>query len=254
MLWAIDVGNTHTVVGRWDGTQWRRSWRLPTNASSTEDELASTLSSLCTLEGETFSAAGVVIGSVVPAFNDSLDRLCAKWLHTAPVYLRGGAAVGLPVQYSPPEAVGADRIANTLGALAMGPGPWIIVDFGSATTFDLVSGAGEYLGGAILPGPLLGLKALFSNTAKLPQVELKKPQSVIGKTTPEAMQIGVVLGYAEAIDGLCRRFQAELVGDSTVISTGGIGETFQSICTTIHRHEPNLTLDGLRIAYDRLRA
>lgn len=253
MLWAIDVGNTHTVIGRWDGSSWRRPWRVPTSTSATEDELASTLSSLCALENEPFSASGVVIGSVVPAFNDSLDRLCAKWLQTPPVYLRSGAGVGLQVHYNPPEAVGADRIANTLGALAMGPGPWIIVDFGSATTFDLVSGQGEYLGGAILPGPLLGLKALFSNTAKLPQVELKRPANVVGKTTPEAMQVGVVLGYADAIDGLCRRFQAELGEGTRVLSTGGLGETFQSICTTIERHEPNLTLEGLRIAYERLK-
>lgn len=253
MLWAIDVGNSQTVFGRWSGSEWRAQWRVRTSADITEDELAANLAGLCRESGLPFSAdTGVVIGSVVPGMNYALEHLCRKWLKSEPLFLRTGAQVGIEVEYRPADSVGPDRIANAVGALAKWKPPIVVVDFGTATTFDAVSASGAYVGGAILPGPLMSLEALFQRTAKLPQVEFQYPERAIGQTTTEAIQSGVVRGYAGAIESLAAAFRQELGGRARIVATGGLGGRFATLCPSIEEYAPTLTLDGLRLAWERL--
>lgn len=253
MLWAIDVGNTHIVVGIWDDGTWKAVWRLWTHRTTTEDELAANLKALFEIAGLPFRADEIVVCSVVPSLNYSLARLGRKWLKVEPTFVETGEQVGLKVLYDPPAAVGADRIVNAIAALEAYPAPLVIIDFGTATTFDAVSKEQEYLGGAIMPGVLVSMEALIARTARLPQFELNAPARAIGRSTPEALQAGNVLGYAGAVDGLVRRIDLELGGNSTVVATGGLAHTFQEVCETIRHFEPNLTIDGLRIALARMR-
>lgn len=252
MLWAIDVGNTHLVVGVHDGTAWRATWRLASALESTEDDFAARLSSLAGLTGLTMCATGVIVASVVPSVDETLRRFGKRWLKSDVVFLRSGDQVGLEVTYDPPRAVGADRIANALGALKLVNPPVVVVDFGTATTFDAIDASGAYIGGAILPGVELAMLALAGRTAKLPKVELSAPAQAIGRTTAESLQSGLMLGYAGAIDALAEKFTQELGNDPVLIATGGLSGHFMSLCKMLHRHEPLLTLDGLRLAWDRL--
>lgn len=253
MLWAIDVGNTNTVVGLYDGG-WTETWRLGTHNYATEDELAATLTSLCSLADKALNADGAIVASVVPALDRILIEFCRRWLDCEPKFLRTGDQVSLEVQYSPPHAVGADRLANALGALAKFEPPLIVVDFGTATTFDTVDGKGRYVGGAIMPGPEVSASSLASRTAKLPSIALEPPTSAVGKTIVGSLQSGLVLGYADAIDGLLRRIKTEIGENARVVSTGGLGQMFADICQGIELHDPQLTLDGLRIAWERMRS
>ncbi|MBL8048435.1 MAG: type III pantothenate kinase [Chthonomonas sp.] len=248
MLWAIDVGNTQTVVGIYFDGDWRCLWRLKTDHFQTEDELAASLSALCELDAIEFRADEMIIGSVVPGVNETWSRFCFKWLGFDPTFLTKGEEVGLTVLYNPPHAVGADRIANTLGGLAVAEPPLIILDFGTATTFDVISPEGHYLGGVIMPGVNVSMRALTSSTAKLPQIELAAPDTVIGMTTSAALQSGLVLGHAAAVDALAAKIKRELGEPATVLATGGVGKALQDICTCIDRYDENLTLDGLRLA------
>lgn len=252
MLWAVDVGNTQTVVGVWDGKAWVQVWRLATNVSATEDELAVALHGLATLAGLRFEADAIVIGSVVPRVEEAWASLASKHLTRPAKFLRSGADVGLTVTYDPPHAVGADRIANALAALALVPPPLVVVDLGTATTLDCVDASGAYVGGAIMPGVLLGLQALNEKTAKLPSIALRAPLVAVGRNTVASIESGVVLGYAGAVETLVQKVKAELGEPTTVFSTGGHGEVFAGLCPSIERHLPELTLDGLRIAHERL--
>lgn len=252
MLWAIDVGNTHTVVGVWTG-EWRAVWRFGTGSQETEDELAVKLKGFADLSDIPFRADGVTVASVVPRMDHDLERLCEKWLRTPAFFLRSGDQVGLSIRYEPPGAVGADRIANALGALALVRPPFVVVDFGTATTFDAVDQDGVYVGGAILPGVSVSLEALFSRAAKLPQIPLVAPERAIGRNTVESIQSGVMRGYAGAIDALAVQIASELGERVPVLATGGLGGTFMGLCRSLERYEPNLTLDGLRLAWDRRR-
>lgn len=251
MLWAIDVGNTHTVFGLHDGVQWCTQWRLTTSHLGTEDELASHLQGLCQLNSLPFAASVVAIASVNPFIDESLERLCRKYFHLTPLFLRSGQEVGLEVRYQPPSAVGADRIANALGALALVRPPIVIVDFGTATTFDAIDSSAAYIGGAILPGPESMMETLSIRTAKLPKVPLQIPPTAIGQNTAGALQSGMVLGYVGAIEGLLDRFLIELGPETTVLSTGGLGEIMAKLTDRLGRYEPTLTLDGLRIFASR---
>lgn len=246
MLWAIDVGNTQTVIGLWDN-EWKVVWRLETDFSRTEDELAGILKPLCDLETVPFRASQVVVASVVPAMNFAIERLAERWLGAEPLFLNSGEAVGLKVDYDPSHAVGADRIANALAALELCEPPIVVVDFGTATTFDAISKDKVYVGGAILPGVQISMQALVGNTAKLPQVDLVAPKRAIGHSTVESLQSGVMLGYAGAIDALAVRIRKEL-GGGQVIATGGLAGSFIGLCQELDRLEPSLTLDGLRLA------
>ena len=251
MLWAIDVGNTHTVVGLFDGT-WREHWRLDTTHYATEDELAEVLHGLCKMSDNEFSATGLIVGSVVPAMNEPLKALAQKWLKAPVRFLETGDQVGLKVDYSPPQAVGADRIANALAALYKTEPPLIVVDFGTATTFDTVDIDGTYVGGAIMPGVEVASESLSSRTALLQSVAPEAPEQAIGKTVKQSLQSGLVLGYAGAVDALVRRIREELGGKATVLATGGHGRLFVDMCEELSEYDPHLTLDGLRIAWDRM--
>lgn len=252
MLWAIDIGNTQTVLGIHDGNRWVATWRHDTNAERTEDEMAGLLKPLLDLNGLDFaSAQGMIVASVVPPVDNNWERFGVKYLNCKPVFLRTGNQVGLPVVYDPPSAVGADRIANALGALAQYQPPVVVVDFGTATTFDCVNANGEYAGGSIMPGILVSLSSLVGRTAKLPAIAIEAPKRAVGQNTIESLQSGVVLGYAEAIDGLARRIKAELGENTTIIATGGLGRVFVDLCEMISAYDPVLTLDGLKIAWER---
>ncbi|HWA82169.1 MAG TPA: type III pantothenate kinase, partial [Fimbriimonadaceae bacterium] len=187
MILAIDVGNTHAVFGLWDGSTWRAIWRRHTDPAETEDQLAVWLKGVHELSGLPMAVDAVMIASVVPQMDTNLKLLAQKWLGATPVFLRDGAGVGLPVDYDPPTAVGADRIANALGALARFNPPIIVVDFGTATTFDSIDRAGTYVGGAILPGVVVSSQALVEHAAKLPQIDLVAPLAAIGKNTVQSL-------------------------------------------------------------------
>lgn len=252
MLWAIDVGNTHTVVGLYDG-YWHELWRLDTSNYATEDEFASALHSLCQMSGTEFSAEGVIVASVVPSMDSHVEHFAHKWLKTQVEFLRTGEQVGLEIDYRPPTAVGADRIANAIAALEKRRPPVVIVDFGTATTFDCIGADGTYLGGAIMPGVEVSAESLASKTAKLPQVALEAPEHAVGKTVVESLQSGLVLGYAGAIDALCRQIMEELGKETEFLVTGGLGKLFIDKCEMLGEYDSHLTLDGLRLAWLRIR-
>ncbi|MGV3618298.1 MAG: type III pantothenate kinase [Fimbriimonas sp.] len=253
MLLAIDVGNTNTVVGVWTGSEWLSLWRRRTDPEETEDQLAVWLKGLFDLSGIPWKVESAICASVVPAMDGILDKLCERYLNVRLRFLRTGANVGMNVTYNPPHAVGADRIANALGALDKYPPPIIVVDFGTATTFDSIDKDGAYVGGAILPGVGISSQALFDRAAKLPQVEFRAPETALGRDTVHSLQSGIMFGYAGAIDALASRISSEL-GGAKIIATGGLGSLFLGLCESIEALEPTLTMDGLRIASDRLSA
>lgn len=252
MLLAIDAGNTQTVYGVWDGRSWLATWRRNTDGAETEDELAVWLRGLFELSGIPFSVDRVVAATVVPAIQTSVTRLAEKWLGVPVSFLETGGQVGMKVDYEPPTAVGPDRIANALGALEKHKGPIIVVDFGTATTFDVVDASGTYVGGAILPGIEVASSALVGRTSRLPRFELKAPEKAIGKTTVHSLQSGMMLGYAGAIDALASKIDQELGGGSTIIATGGLGPIFLELCASIQSYDKTLTLDGLVVAAGRM--
>lgn len=256
MLLVIDVGNTQTVVGLYDSGdrshQLLDHWRLATHSERTSDEHLLMLRQL--LETRDLDlrtdVEGVAVSSGVPTVTFELRRMCDRYLDLEPVVLGAGVRTGMSVLYDNPKEVGADRIANAVGAYDLYGGPTIVVDFGTATTFDVISSAGEYLGGAIVPGIEISLDALFGRAAALRQVELVEPRSVIGKTTVESIQSGALYGYASLVDGMCERI-GQQVGESTVISTGGLAGLIGPITTSIEREEPWLTLHGLRLVWEK---
>ncbi|MCA1691717.1 MAG: type III pantothenate kinase [Acidimicrobiales bacterium] len=254
MLLAIDAGNTQTVVGLYRGDELLEPWRLATSAERTSDEHALIVSQLLDFQGASFDdVTGVVVSSTVPRLTAALREMTDRYLSVPPIVLEPGTRTGVPILYENPKEVGPDRIANAVGALDLYPGPIIVVDFGTATTVDATSSRGEYLGGAILPGIEISLDALFARAAALSRVRLAEPKRAIGKSTAESIQSGTFYGFGAAVDGLCRRFQAEL-GPCTIVSTGGLGESMLPYSECIEHYLPWLTLHGLRIIYDRNRA
>lgn len=270
MLLTIDVGNTQTVLGLYDqdsvatGDSFLPStrkadfglshnFRIATVAERTADEHALLFSQLLGMRGldRLASITGVVISSTVPSLVTALRDMVDRWFNVAPVIVGPGIRSGMPILYDNPKEVGADRIADAVGAFDLYPGPCVVVDFGTATTFDAVSGRGEYLGGAIVPGIEISLNALFANAAALRNVELIEPRNVIGKSTAESIQSGAIYGFSEQADGLCRRFKAELGADTTVIGTGGLSTVISQYCHEIDTVEPWLTLHGLRLIYEK---
>ncbi len=256
MLLVIDVGNTQTVVGLYDSGDRRHQlldhWRLATRTERTSDEHLLTLSQLLETRDLDLRSdvRGVAISSGVPTVTFELRRMCDRYLDLEPVVLGAGVRTGMSVLYDNPKEVGADRIANAVGAYDLYGGPTIVVDFGTATTFDVISANGEYLGGAIVPGIEISLDALFGRAAALRQVELVEPRSVIGKTTVESVQSGALYGYASLVDGMCDRIE-EQIGEATVISTGGLAGLIGPITSTIEHEEPWLTLHGLRLVWEK---
>ena len=269
MLLAIDVGNTDTVVGLFaddpsapldesvprDGTEptgLAHHWRLSTVDVRTADEHPLLLTQLLGLNGLDLAqtVTGIAVTSSVPLVTANLRQMVARWFDVPSVVLEPGVRSGMPILYDNPKEVGADRIANAVGAYDLFGGPCVVVDLGTATTFDAISGAGEYLGGAITPGVAISLDALFAHAAALRRVELIEPRSVIGKSTVESIQSGAVYGFGAQVDGLCRRFAGEL-GECTVVATGGLSELIAPYSEEIEYVEPWLTLHGLRIIFER---
>lgn len=252
MLLAIDVGNTETVVGvfRDEELAWR--WRMATIPDRTADELALLFGGFLQQQDLSFdrNVTGVVLSSVVPSATQALREMVRRYFRFPPVVVEPGVKTGVPVLTDNPKEVGADRIVNALAAFTRFGGPCVVVDFGTATTFDCVSERGEYVGGVIAPGLQVAARALFEHTARLPLVELVAPQAAIGKNTVESVQSGLIFGYASLIDGMVERIAKEL-GHPTVVATGGLAPAVIDECTTVDHHEPWLTLEGLRLVFEK---
>ncbi len=248
MLLAVDIGNTNTVLGVFEDEDLIDSWRVRTDARATSDELALLYRGLLT----DVSVDGISVCSTVPAQLREVRRMCARWYPGLPsVVVEPGIRTGVPILMDNPKEVGADRIMNTLAAHHLYGGPCIVVDFGTSTNFDVVSERGEFLGGALAPGIEISLDALAARAAQLRKVELTEPRSPIGKSTVEALQSGMVFGVAGQVDGLVRRITAELGARPSVIATGGLAPLVLSVSETLDHHEPDLTLIGLRLVFDR---
>ncbi|MEN3001671.1 MAG: type III pantothenate kinase [Armatimonadota bacterium] len=249
MLLAIDVGNTHTVLGVHDGHSWH-AWRVHTNPTRTEDEHFALLRTLLSAEGLDAPIQAVVIATVVPALEDVLSLLARRWLKCEPLFVSAQLDLGIRIAYEPPQAVGADRLANAVSAKVRYGLPAIVVDFGTATTLDAVSREGVYVGGAILPGVELMLESLAGRTARLPRIALSGTVQPIGHSTPESLRSGVLLGSVGAIEHLLKLFKQELGEDAHVVATGGLAERVAPLCPQIQTVDPLLTLEGLRIIYE----
>lgn len=251
MLLAIDAGNTQLVVGLYREDELLGPWRLASNAERTPDEHALLMGQLLALEGLAFDdITGIVLSSTVPRLAATLRDMVGRYLTVPPVVVEPGIRTGMPILIENPKELGPDRLANAVGGFDRYGGPVIVVDFGTGTNIDAASAAGEYMGGAIMPGIEISLDALFARAAALSRVKLAPPRKAIGRSTVEAIQSGTLYGYSAAVDGLCRRFQAEL-GGGTVVSTGGLGELMAPYSDCIERHDPWLTLHGLRLIYLR---
>jgi len=255
MLLAIDVGNTQTVIGLYGSGASRHElvdhWRMATNADRTSDEHALAVRDFLAIKGHEFTdVSGIAISSGVPSVTAALRLMATRYFSVDPMVLGPGVKTGMPILIDNPKEVGADRIANAVGAFDLYGGPTIVVDFGTATTFDVISAAGEYLGGAITPGLRISLEALFSRAAALRNVELAEPRHAIGKSTVEAIQSGTVFGYAALVDGMCDRIMDE-AGEATVIATGGLSVLLEPLTRSIEHREPMLTLHGLRLIWEK---
>ena len=259
VLLAIDIGNTNVTIGTFeyaDGAgRLGEHWRLSTHREQTSDELGVTLRALFDQAGiDLGRIEDVIISSVVPPTLPIWERVAGKLFDRDPLIVGPGIKTGMPVRYENPREVGADRIVNSVAAFEMMGGPVIAVDFGTATTFDCVSDKGEYLGGAIFPGVVVAMEALFSRAAMLHRVELARPRSVIGKTTTEAIQSGMLFGYAGMVDAMVTRIRGELGAAAHVIATGGLAGRIAGESATIERVEPFLTLEGLRLLFEKNRS
>jgi len=255
VLLAIDVGNTQTVLGLFSSDELIAHWRISSNAALTADELRVKVHSLLALDGRAWSdVSHVILASVVP-------RLTAAWEDVAAVACEGqiqvvgpGLKTGMPIRYDNPHEVGADRIVNGVAAFERLGGPVIVVDFGTATTVDVIDASGAYLGGAIAPGVETSAEALFTKAARLSKVDLEAPSAVIGTNTRMSVQAGLLLGEAAMVDGLVRRVWQELDAETPVIATGGLAESMSSLCDTITHVDQDLTLRGLLLIHQRNRA
>jgi len=252
VLLAIDAGNTNVVFAVSDGQSWRGTWRITTEPQRTSDEYAVWLLTLLTFSGlKPSDITGTVIGTVVPAALYHLRRLCRDWFGSEPLVARSNLDWGFDIQIDNPSEVGADRLLNTLAAHQAYGGPLIIIDFGTATTFDVVGANGAYLGGVIAPGINLSIEALHKAAARLPRIGIGRPQAVIGRSTIPAMQSGIYWGYVGLVEGLVVRIKAEYDATLKVIATGGLAPLLAEGTTVIDRIDPDLTLDGLRLLAER---
>jgi len=253
LLLTIDIGNTNVALGLFDGRQLLHHWRLGTHRQDTSDELAATLRSLFHLaEVEPEQVQSAIISCVVPPLLPIFERTCQKLTRAQPLVVGPGIRTGMAIRVDHPREVGADRIVNAVAALdAMGSGPLIAIDFGTATSFDCVSAQGEFVGGAIFPGLLVSLEALVARASRLSSVEIVRPPSVIGRNTTHTLQSGMVFGYAGLVDTLVERIRKELGAQARVIATGGLAQLIALEAQTIERVEPFLTLEGLRLIYER---
>jgi type III pantothenate kinase len=260
MLLVLDVGNTNTVLGVFESPAGESAhygpliahWRVTTAKTQTVDEYGVLFRSLFSMNGlKVGSVQGIVISSVVPPLDSTLREVCEKYFTSKPLFIEPGVKTGMPVHYDNPAEVGADRIVNSVAAYEKFGGPCIIVDFGTATTFDVVSTKGEYLGGVITPGIGISADALFSRTARLPRVDVRKPPRVLATNTVNSVQSGLYYGYLGLIDGILERLIAELNDKPTVVATGGLASLMGGGSKYIREIDDLLTLEGLRIIYER---
>lgn len=254
MLLAIDIGNTNIVVGAFVADTIAARWRLATDPERMPDEYAVLLRALFDLRGLRPDAVdGCMICSVVPAVQSAMVETMREYWNLDPVVVTPALDTGVPVRYTPPHAVGADRIANAVAAIELYGCPCIVADFGTATTFDAISRDGAYVGGAIAPGLEVSEEALFSRTAQLPRVPLQVPETAVGSTTIESLQSGLLYGYAGLVDGLVERMRRELGPDTRAVATGGLSGVIAPLTSTLREVDVDLTLKGLAILYERNR-
>jgi type III pantothenate kinase len=252
LLLAIDIGNTNIALGVFEGSKLLHHWRVGTHRYATSDEYAAqtrALFDLADLAVERVSDA--VIASVVPPLSPILERTCTKVLRKEPLIIGPGVRTGMAIRVDNPKEVGADRIVNSVAAFDQLGGPVIVIDFGTATSFDCVSAAGEFVGGAIVPGILVSLEALVDRASKLSTVEIERPPTVIGRNTTHSLQSGMLFGFAGLVDAMVERIRAELGSNARTVATGGLAHVIALESRTIDKIEPFLTLEGLRLIHER---
>src|SRR2546430_4212407 len=247
MLLAVDVGNTQTVFGLYDGPELGERWRIATEAQRTGDELGALLADFL----EFSELDGICLSCTVPRLIREYEHVAERWVKAPLLVIGPGIKTGIPVQHDAPHEIGPDRIVNAVAAKEKYGAPAIVVDFGTSTNFDVVSAAGEYVGGVLAPGVEISMDALFERAARLRKVDFVEPPSVIGKTTVAALQSGVVYGFAGQVDGIVTAIRHELGNDARAIATGGLAELIYPHASTIERVDPFLTLEGLRLVWER---
>ncbi|WP_024832816.1 type III pantothenate kinase [Ruminiclostridium josui] len=253
MILVVDVGNTHIVLGVFEGKKLLANWRLGTNKEQTSDELGMLILGLFNHEKLSVDKVdAVIVASVVPPIMYTLEHAIKKYINVQPMIIGPGTKTGINIRYQNPKEVGADRIVNAVAGFDLYGGPLIIVDMGTATTFCAISEKGEYLGGVICPGMKISAEALYQKAAKLPRIDLVKPEGVIGKNTVSSMQSGVFYGYVGQVDYIVNRIKKEMQEDNIrVIATGGLSRLIAEESVTINDVNPTLTLEGLRLIYER---
>jgi pantothenate kinase (EC 2.7.1.33) len=252
MLLTIDIGNTNIVFGVFEDKKLVNHWRIVTQKDKTEDEYGILIENLYrAAKIDMAETKGVIVSNVVPPMVSTVEDLCQKYFHIAPLFVGPGVKTGMPIRYDNPHEVGADRIVNAIAAYDKYKHSLVVVDFGTATTFDYVSPLGEYMGGAIAPGIIISSEALFVRASKLPRIELIRPESVIGKNTIASLQSGIVFGYIAMVDGIVEKIKQEVKTNPRVIATGGLASLIAEGSKTIEEVDPLLTLTGLRLIYEK---
>ncbi|MGD6943852.1 type III pantothenate kinase [Cytobacillus gottheilii] len=252
VIFVFDVGNTNIVLGVYDKDVLKHHWRIETNRNKTEDEYGMMVKSLFDHAGLSFNEIdGIIISSVVPPIMFSLERMCQKYFQLKPLVVGPGIKTGLNIKYENPREVGADRIVNAVAAIHEYGSPLVVVDFGTATTYCYINEHKQYMGGAIAPGIGISTEALYSRAAKLPRIEIARPDGVVGKNTVSAMQAGIFYGYVGQVEGIVKRMKGESAVAPTVIATGGLAALIAKESTMIDIVDPFLTLKGLQLIYKR---
>ncbi|WP_078414575.1 type III pantothenate kinase [Priestia abyssalis] len=252
MIFVLDVGNTNTVLGVYEGEELKYHWRMETSRNKTEDEYGMVVKALFEHVGLSFQdISGIIISSVVPPIMFSLERMCQKYFHLKPLIVGPGIKTGLNIKYENPREVGADRIVNAVAGIHLYGSPLIIVDFGTATTYCYVDEDKQYMGGAIAPGITISTEALYSRAAKLPRIEIARPNDIVGKNTVAAMQAGIVYGYVGQVEGIVSRMKAQSKVEPKVIATGGLATLVAKESDIIDVVDPFLTLKGLQLIYTK---